>query len=103
MRRTKRPEIGQRPDCEKLAPSELEGLRRSTREADAYLAKAFKNHAVDLGVKEDGDFDTPAVPVAGDASPAGVDSAAQEQPGTVRTVREGRDRVHENRSAPRKA
>jgi len=31
-----------------LTPSELAKLRRSTQEADAYLAKAFKNHKVDL-------------------------------------------------------
>ena len=66
-----------------LTPFELENLLRSTREADAYLAKAFKNHTVDLGVKDDAEFDTRAEATERDAPTARVDSAAQEQPGGV--------------------
>lgn len=89
-------EVVKRFGSKLLTPFELENLLRSTREADAYLAKAFKNHTVDLGVKDDADFDTRADAPPGDASPAGVDPAAQEQPGTVRDGAEGRDRTEED-------
>lgn len=103
MRRTKSPEIVECPDPEMLTPSELENLRRSTREADAYLAKAFKNHTVDLGVKDDADFDTRTDQATRDTPAARVDPTAQEQPGSVRDGEAGRDRAQEDRRAPREA
>jgi len=58
------------PLSEMLTPSELDRLRRSTQAADAYLMKAFKNHKVDLGVKDDADLDTRADATASDSPSA---------------------------------
>ena len=103
MRRTKSPEIVECPDPEMLTPAEIENLRRKAKEHSAYGRTAFKNHKIDLGAKDDADFDTRADESTGDAPPARVDPAAQEQPGTVRADREGRDRAQEDRRAPREA
>ena len=53
MRREKTPQIAERTDSEMLTPSEIESLRRTAKERTAYGRIAFKNHKVDLGVKDD--------------------------------------------------
>lgn len=53
MRRGKTPEIAERTNAEMLTPSEIESLRRTAKERSAYGRIAFKNHEVDLGVKDD--------------------------------------------------
>ena len=53
MRRGKTPEIAERTDSEMLTPSVIESLRRIAKEHSAYGRIAFKNHKVDLGIKDD--------------------------------------------------
>jgi len=72
-----------RTEPEMLTPSEIENLRRIAKERSAYGRIAFKNHMVDLGVKDDADLDARAETPTRDAPSARVDPAAQEQPGSV--------------------
>lgn len=68
MRLGKIPEIAERIDAEMLTPSEIESLRRTAKEHSAYGRIAFKNHKVDLGVKDDTDSDASADANERDAS-----------------------------------
>lgn len=81
MRGSKTPELVERTDPEMLTPSEIENLRRIAKEQSAYGRIAFKNHKIDLGVKDDADLDTRADATTSDAPPARSDAATQEQPG----------------------
>ena len=63
-----------RTEPEMLTPSEIENLRRIAKERSAYGRIAFKNHMVDLGVKDDADLDARAETPTRDAPSARVDS-----------------------------
>ena len=60
MRREKIPEIAERTNSEMMTPSEIESLRRTAKKRTAYGRVAFKNHNVDLQVKDDTGFDAVA-------------------------------------------
>ena len=64
----KPPKIAERTDSEMLTPSEIGSLRRTAKEHSAYGRIAFKNHKVDLQVKDDTGSDAGADANERDAS-----------------------------------
>ena len=83
MRRSKTSDLIERTDPEMLTPSEIENLRRIAKEHSAYGRIAFKNHTVDLGVKDNADIDTGAKASERDAPSARSDPPVREQSGGI--------------------